>query len=318
MSQEPEAFQRSAYERVPLVASETQWRQRPEPHLSKCGDPARSTLSRWTSAGECLPFEASFDSYDESHVVTLRLRQTNSELRIAGQTVFSGNRQSGGMTLAGPKHEIWRGTFRKPFDNLRIYIPQSIMGEVYETCYGRPPPSLISLLQFTDADDGMLTHLMRAALAFETYNDALGPCFLDSLGLAIAARLFALHENKRLSRPVQKFKALSKSRLDNIRAYIDEHLARPVYLAELCELVGLSQMQFTAQFRIATGYTPHAYIMQRRIEVAQELLRNPNRSIADVALAVGFSSQPHFTDTFRRLCRETPGEWRKKGLRQRG
>jgi AraC family transcriptional regulator len=315
MTWETETAQLPASKGVPLIASETQWRRRPEPHVSNCGAPGRPVLSRWTSAGESLPLEASFDSHDESHVVTLRLRQTNSELRIAGKAIFSGSRQSGGITLAGPKHEAWHGAFHKPFDNLRIYIPQSIMGEVYETCYGRSTTPLISLLRFTDTDDGMLRHLMRAALAFETYNHTLGPCFLDSLGLAIAARLFALHGFKRLSRPVQKFKALSKSRLDNIGAYIEEHLASPIYLAELCELVGLSRIQFTTQFRIATGSAPHAYIMQRRIEVAQELLRNPNRSIVDVALAVGFSSQPHFTDAFRRLCGEPPGEWRKKRLR---
>jgi AraC family transcriptional regulator len=298
------------FERISLLSEETQWRQRPIPGTWKSGQPARVSLSRWSSVGRTPPFETTSDDSDDSHVVTLRLRQTSGELSIAGRTMFSGHRRAGGIFLTGPKGEAWRATFLKPFDHLRIYLPQSVMAETYEACFGRSPAASISLLQIGDTNDELLGNLMRAALEFEAHGHFLGPSFLDSLALTISARLFALHEGKHLSQPAGRLKALSKSRLDKVLEYIDAYLSRPIYLAELCEEAGLSRIQFASEFRIATGHPPYAYIIRRRIAVAQKLLRNPNRSIADIALEVGFSSQAHFTDAFRRLCSVTPAEWR--------
>ena len=50
---------------------------------------------------------------------------------------------------------------------------------------------------------------------------------------------------------------------------------------------GLTRMHFAAQFRAATGMRPHGFLLQRRIERAQELLRDPELALVDVALSVG-------------------------------
>jgi AraC family transcriptional regulator len=73
-------------------------------------------------------------------------------------------------------------------------------------------------------------------------------------------------------------------------------------------------MHFAAQFRVATGLRPREYIVHRRIEQAQELLRDTKRTLVDVALSVGFQSQAYFTTVFRRLVDETPYRWRRAVL----
>jgi AraC-like DNA-binding protein len=65
-------------------------------------------------------------------------------------------------------------------------------------------------------------------------------------------------------------------------------------------------MHFAAQFRATTGVRPHEYLLRRRIERAQEMLRGSKDPIVDVALQVGFQTQAHFTSTFRKFVGQPP------------
>jgi AraC-like DNA-binding protein len=69
-------------------------------------------------------------------------------------------------------------------------------------------------------------------------------------------------------------------------------------------------MHFAAQFRAATGIRPHEFVLRRRIERAQDMLRDSALPLAQVALDVGFQTQAHFTTVFRDHVQETPGRWR--------
>ncbi|MDE1996994.1 MAG: helix-turn-helix transcriptional regulator, partial [Rhizobiaceae bacterium] len=92
--------------------------------------------------------------------------------------------------------------------------------------------------------------------------------------------------------------------------YVEAHLKKPIYLAELANAAGLSRMHFAAQFRAATGLTPHAYILKRRVEDSQRMLLRGDRSIVDVSLEMGFSSQAHFSSAFKKIVGISPGQWR--------
>jgi AraC family transcriptional regulator len=69
-------------------------------------------------------------------------------------------------------------------------------------------------------------------------------------------------------------------------------------------------MHFAAQFRVATGMSPHSYVTHRRILRAKTMLSETTMPIADVALCVGFKTQPHFTTVFRHHVGYTPRHWR--------
>jgi AraC-like DNA-binding protein len=69
-------------------------------------------------------------------------------------------------------------------------------------------------------------------------------------------------------------------------------------------------MHFAAQFRAATGYRPREYLLHQRIEHAKLLLSNTDTPLAEVALAVGFCTQAHFSTVFKRIAGETPARWR--------
>ena len=78
-------------------------------------------------------------------------------------------------------------------------------------------------------------------------------------------------------------------------------------LTELAETAGLSAHHFSRVFKATFGTTPHRYVQRRRIDAAVAALRaQEKRSIADIALELGFASQAHMTDLMRRQLGVTP------------
>jgi AraC family transcriptional regulator len=67
---------------------------------------------------------------------------------------------------------------------------------------------------------------------------------------------------------------------------------------------------FAKDFKQSTGATPHRYVLERKIDRAKELLRDPNRSVLEASARTGFVDQSHFTKIFRRMVGITPSEYR--------
>lgn len=111
--------------------------------------------------------------------------------------------------------------------------------------------------------------------------------------------------------PKARICPLPSWRLRRVEDYIEAHLADPVGLADLAGAVGLSRMHFAAQFRIATGRSPHEHLMRRRIEHAQGMLRDQDTPLVEVALSLGFQSQSHFSTVFKRFTGSSPAVWRR-------
>lgn len=89
---------------------------------------------------------------------------------------------------------------------------------------------------------------------------------------------------------------------------IDAQYARTISLDELAQAAALSRFHFLRSFRDQVGMPPHAYIENRRVAVAQQLIAS-GMPLAQVAVEVGFSSQSHFTQRFRQTLGVTPGRY---------
>jgi AraC family transcriptional regulator len=74
---------------------------------------------------------------------------------------------------------------------------------------------------------------------------------------------------------------------------------------------GYSRVHFVRMFRAATGYSPHNYLLNLRLERARELLKNPSLSLIDVALDCGFSSHSHMSRLFHKSVGVTPSAYRR-------
>lgn len=106
--------------------------------------------------------------------------------------------------------------------------------------------------------------------------------------------------------------SLPPNRLKRIKELIETELEKDLSLKVLASESGYSRAHFLRMFRVSTGITPHRYVLERRIDRAQRLLKEKRASLADIAAACGFSSQTHMADIFRRNLNTTPGEYRRE------
>lgn len=79
---------------------------------------------------------------------------------------------------------------------------------------------------------------------------------------------------------------------------------------DLAAAAGLSRAHFSREFRRTFGVSPHAYLLTRRLERAAALLRNTDRSVAEICLDVGLTSVGSFTTSFKRTHGMTPTAYR--------
>ena len=96
-----------------------------------------------------------------------------------------------------------------------------------------------------------------------------------------------------------------------VMAHIESNLSKRICVRELARLLGLSASHFSRAFKQAVGASPRAYVLRRRIEVAQGLMLTSSESLSAIALACGMCDQAHFTRSFRRIVGETPHSWRR-------
>jgi AraC-like DNA-binding protein len=90
---------------------------------------------------------------------------------------------------------------------------------------------------------------------------------------------------------------------------IDAAPEQPVSLTELAALLDVSRFQLIRGFSREMGITPHAYLVQRRVLLAQRLLAEGQTS-TQAAMEAGFSDQSHLTRAFVRHLGVTPGCYR--------
>jgi AraC family transcriptional regulator len=111
--------------------------------------------------------------------------------------------------------------------------------------------------------------------------------------------------------PPRSMGGLSSRRLRLVLEYIEDTLGQPIKLRELAALAGISARHFERAFRQSTGFSPHAYVMDRRLHRACDLLIDrPELPIEQIALRLGFSSSSHFSSAFRRQTGLTPTDFR--------
>lgn len=98
------------------------------------------------------------------------------------------------------------------------------------------------------------------------------------------------------------------SPVGHAKRLIDDAPAEPISLAILAGLSGVSRFQFLRSFARTTGLTPHAYMLQKRVDLARRLIAK-GMPLAETSAESGFFDQSHMTRNFTRILGITPGAY---------
>jgi AraC family transcriptional regulator len=137
---------------------------------------------------------------------------------------------------------------------------------------------------------------------------APSPALLESLAGVIASHL--ARSNYGAPEARRAGPGLAPAKLQRVLAFIEQHLAEPMRIERLAAAVHMSPFHFARLFKLATGQAPHGFLTRRRIERAKELLSKETLPLVHVASSVGFQTQGHFTEVFRRHAGMTPRHFR--------
>jgi AraC family transcriptional regulator len=173
--------------------------------------------------------------------------------------------------------------------------------------YGRTDALFDMSMGIEDRQVGALVDSMCAEI---TDGCPTGRTYAEALSLALASRVASLCASMPESprrRPI-----LSPEQVARVRDHIARHLAEDLTIERLARAVNMSPFHFARSFKQATGVSPHKYVTRERVLRAREMLAGGRRSIADIALSLGFSSQSHFADVYRSTTGTSPG--RDKGV----
>ncbi len=158
--------------------------------------------------------------------------------------------------------------------------------------------------------DPTLRHLIKVLLREKRDGFQSGSLFLDGVATALASYLGRRYS---IAPPVKGNFAggIAPSTLRRCMEFIEAHLEGDIRLSELAHEAGLSASHFIRSFRQSTGKTPYQFLLDRRVERAQTLMRDHRTSLTGVALASGFADQHHLARVFRRITGLTPSSYRR-------
>jgi AraC-like DNA-binding protein len=103
--------------------------------------------------------------------------------------------------------------------------------------------------------------------------------------------------------------------LRRARDAVDRRYAEDLDLTELADLAGMSRFHFLRCFAATYGLTPGAYLAQRRVERAQQLLRSTRLSVTEVCDRVGYASLGSFSSRFSALVGVSPSAYQARYAR---
>jgi AraC family transcriptional regulator len=245
------------------------------------------------------------ESVDRHRIVQIVSRFARAERRTEHRSCISFVKARGSLTIAPAG----------PVPNVRLHTPSELISCVLDLGFTRGiaeeldrQPSERPIFQsgVQNTSIGKIIGLLSDELQT---GGRSGPLYAETLAHALAIKFLQLYETS--EDKISSSKPLLPKILRRIQERIEAELNRQLSLDALAKESGYSRAHFLRMFRAATGLTPHQYVLERRLNRAQQLLKQKQTALADIAVACGFSSQTHMTDSFRNHLGITPGEYRR-------
>lgn len=248
---------------------------------------------------------------ENHYVIEVMLRNTVVECFRGSRRISKGSVGFGGTQISAPGQRI-TCRFKRQVEAMHIYVPASEVLRIYAEIHRLPGATEFQLTDPAFSADPIMGKLAWTLLETNGLRSPFSRLYCESLAMAVLARAMEFKDGELAA--VGSRSGLLPWRLRRCIEYIEENLGTPITLSDIAEHAGLSRMHFAAQFKQATGLSPHAFLMIKRLEMAKAMLLDEEIPIVQVAFSVGFRSQTHFTSVFRKIIGTTPARWRKQAV----
>jgi AraC family transcriptional regulator len=263
--------------------------------------------TRLTGRWRNHPFEAYVPGMKDHVLVAKFSGAGEASVKIDGKTL-SADSAPGTITLAPRGHDgEWRVAGAVEISTIFLG-PARLQVCADQIARGREP-ELFDRINFRDPK--LFTIMMLLCDEVESGANS-SRLVVERLIDLVCLQLLRAHSSIDTPLETAARRGLAAWQVRRVNSYLHDNLGRDIGLQELADIVGLSRFHFCHAFRMATGYTPHAWLTQLRIDKARQLICDRRLRIIDVALAVGFQTPSAFAARFRRITGVTPTGFRKK------
>ncbi len=249
-------------------------------------------------------------SREDAYMIVIQIRGKNSrELWLDGKSVRTEPLHAGGVVF----HDLRRSPrfyFNDPLNSVNYFLERKTLDIIADDAGA----SRIPELKFTPGVgvmDRVVQQLTRLILPAFDHPDHVSELFADHISLALGSHIARTYGGMRsVVAPRQGGLAAWQER--RAKELMSANLRGNVSSTDLATECLLSAGHFARAFRHSTGLSPHQWLIQCRIEMADALLREGKLSLAEIARACGFADQSHFTKAYARRRGISPGAWRRQ------
>lgn len=132
----------------------------------------------------------------------------------------------------------------------------------------------------------------------------------STLAEIVSLNHHSTEQSKQLAVKKKQTREDNFKKLATARDWIETNFSQSLSLRQLAEMASMNDEHFLRQFKKLYNKTPHQYLIDRRIQAAQELLNTRNLSVQEVCLAIGWESLATFSHLFKQRIGVSPGEYR--------
>ncbi|MHA6203432.1 helix-turn-helix domain-containing protein [Dyella soli] len=246
---------------------------------------------------------------EDAYLICLNLLgQTTHELWYDGRSVCSGAYAAGSVYVIDLRCDpvTYIGD---PLHSLYFYLPREALREA-SACPGAGGAADLATAPGKCFQDAIITSIGHTLLPIFGSQGGAHQKLVEHLLQGLCAYMAAEYGGSRKSAPVTRG-ALAPWQQRMAMQMMRERIFEGVSVSELAEACRISVGALIRGFKKGTGLSPHQWLLSRRLELALDLMADPDASLADIACNVGFSDQSHLSRVFTQKMGVTPRVWRK-------